>query len=36
MIIKAQGKNYDLIMIDLNMPIMDGVETIKKLKELEK
>ena len=31
---KEEGKLYDLILLDMNMPIMDGVETIKELKNL--
>ena len=29
----AKGKKYDLIYLDLNMPGLDGVETMRKLKE---
>ena len=31
-----QGKWYDLILLDLNMPIKDGIETITELKEKER
>jgi PAS domain S-box-containing protein len=29
----SNGQNYDVIMMDYNMPIMDGLETIKKIRE---
>lgn len=28
----AQGKNYDLILMDMNMPVMSGVDAVKILK----
>lgn len=27
--------NYDLIFLDIHMPIMDGIEAIKKIREFE-
>ena len=32
---KEEKISFDLIFIDLNMPIMDGIETVKILEELE-
>ncbi len=32
---KVQESTYDLILMDIMMPKMDGVETLKKLKEIE-
>ncbi|MBC7913027.1 MAG: PAS domain S-box protein, partial [Pyrinomonadaceae bacterium] len=29
----SNGQNYDVIMMDYNMPIMDGLETIKKIRD---
>ena len=31
--ILESGKQYDLILMDFNMPIMDGLETIEKIRE---
>jgi two-component system nitrogen regulation response regulator GlnG len=31
---KAQGKKFDLIFVDVRLPGMDGVETLKQLKEI--
>jgi CheY-like chemotaxis protein len=30
----VQGKDYDLIFLDVNMPEMNGLETFKKLKKI--
>lgn len=32
---KAREKQYDLIIMDINMPVMDGIEAITKLREME-
>lgn len=34
-ITKAQEESYDAIILDLQMPQMDGIETLKKLKEMK-
>lgn len=31
---KAQGEKYDLIFLDYRMPMMDGIETLKRLREI--
>lgn len=33
---KISAKNYDLILMDLMMPVMDGIETCVKIREQEK
>lgn len=30
------GENYDLICLDIMMPVMDGYQTLKKIREIEK
>jgi two-component system, chemotaxis family, chemotaxis protein CheY len=30
-----QRENPDLVLLDINMPIMDGIETLKKLREID-
>ena len=30
-----ERENPDLVLLDINMPIMDGIETLKKLRELD-
>jgi len=32
---KAQEKKYDLILMDINMPVMDGIEAIGYLREMD-
>lgn len=29
----AQGRHIDIVLVDMNMPIMDGITFMKKLKE---
>jgi CheY-like chemotaxis protein len=33
---KLERKNYDLLIMDLQMPVMNGIDTILKIRELEK
>ncbi len=33
-IVKAEGKHYDAIILDMAMPGMDGIETLERLLEL--
>ena len=33
-IAKAQQKKYDLVFVDVRLPGMDGVETLRRLKEI--
>jgi len=30
-----QRENPDLVLLDVNMPVMDGIETLKKLREID-
>ncbi|HEX2853580.1 MAG TPA: response regulator [Opitutaceae bacterium] len=30
-----EKENPDLVLLDINMPIMDGIETLKKLREID-
>ncbi|MEK7852642.1 MAG: response regulator [Planctomycetota bacterium] len=30
-----QERDYDVVLLDMNMPEMDGIETLKKIKEIE-
>ena len=32
---KAMGQKYDLILSDINMPVMDGYEFVKKIRKLD-
>lgn len=32
---KMQERDFDVAIIDINMPVMNGIETMKKIKELE-
>ena len=32
---KAGNRNYDVVLLDLKMPGLDGIETLKRLKELD-
>ena len=32
---KMQEKDFDVVILDMNMPVMDGIETMKRVKEME-
>jgi DNA-binding NtrC family response regulator len=32
---KMREKDFDVVILDMNMPVMDGIETMKRVKEME-
>ncbi|HHT9109412.1 MAG TPA: sigma-54-dependent transcriptional regulator, partial [Candidatus Wunengus sp. YC63] len=32
---KMQEKDFDVVVLDMNMPVMDGIEALKRVKEME-
>jgi two-component system, chemotaxis family, chemotaxis protein CheY len=34
-IVVYQRENPDLVLLDINMPVMDGIETLKRLREID-
>ena len=30
-----QERDFDVVILDMNMPVMNGIETLKRLKEME-